>query len=190
MSKFHDESKCFRRVTFFYLFSLSRTLLVLVYSLSSHRGTLRGNFEVKIFPSHTETTLVLSRATYLPSYLSAFPNVQPILRRYLDEGKDRERATYTRCMLSVCTESVPFSIYGDSMGSALYLRLPQGASITACDRDQRLSSFVTCQIGKHSYREPAWKVSFSSSQRRHSIFHPLQVSAYHPENSTDSTSDT
>ena len=77
-------------------------------------------------------------------------------------------------MLSVCTESVPFSIYGDSMGSALYLRLPQGASITACDRDQRLSSFVTCQIGKHSYREPAWKVSFSSSQRRHSIFHPLQ----------------
>lgn len=123
--------------------------------------TLRGNFKVKIFPSRTEISLVLSRTTYLPSYLSAFPMSN---RSSVDISTKVKIVDELRtCMLSVCTERerVSFSIYGDSMGSGLYLRLPQGASsITACDRGQRLSPFVTCQIGKHSY--PAWKVSFST----------------------------
>lgn len=58
----------------------------------------------------------------------------------------------------VCAQRVSFSIYGDSMGSALYLRLPQGASLPRAIVTN-VSRSVTCQIGKQSYRESTGKVS-------------------------------
>ena len=90
------------------------------------------------------------------------------------------------CMLSVCTErererEFPFYLWRFRGIRSIF------AFATRCvvhHRVRRLSPFVTCQIGKHSYREPAGKASFSTPS------FDIIPSTYHRENSTDSTRET
>lgn len=84
----------------------------------------------------------------------------------------------------VCAQTVPFLSVAISMGSASYLRLPQGASSPRATIVTNVSRPVTCQIGKHSYRGVE-EESVAPRRSSESIFHPtrsLSVS----ENSTGS----
>lgn len=127
------------------------------------KWTFRGNFEAKIFSSHKNLSHIITCHIFHLICLSFQYPTDPSSISH--EGKDCERAR-TR-MSSVCTESFLFYLC-DSMGSDLYLRLPQGASITACDRDERVT---VCHL-------PNWQTLLSRIDRESVVLRGHHVSIF------------
>lgn len=138
----------------------------------------RRNFSL---PSVKTSPILSNDLSIILSVCLADTRIQPILPRYLRKVKIVAEHVHA---CQVCAQTVPFLSVAISMGSASYLRLPQGASSPRATIVTNVSRPVTCQIGKHSYRGVE-EESVAPRRSSESIFHPtrsLSVS----ENSTGS----
>lgn len=108
----------------------------------------------KFFP-RIKTSPILSHA--ISSILSVcLSNIQPILRRYLTKGKIVDEHVHA---CQVCVQKVSFSIYVIPW-DLIYICVCHKVRPSPRAIVTNVSRSVTCQIGKHSYRESTGKVSF------------------------------
>lgn len=115
------------------------------------KWTFRGNFEAKIFSSHKNLSHIITRHIFHLICLSfQYPTDPPSISH---EGKDRGRAR------QVCVQKVSFSIYVIPW-DLIYICVCHKVRPSPRAIVTNVSRSVTCQIGKHSYRESTGKVSF------------------------------
>jgi len=95
--------------------------------------------------------------SYIPIFIARLLIHAPFTLDICPKIGEQEHVLYIKCV-----PRVSFSIYGDSMGLAPYLHLPQGA-LSSRAVVTNVSQSVTCQISKYCYHGVTLKVSSRSS---------------------------